>query len=84
LFAALEGELNAMSMSFQEQNQALRNAEQAILNELKEPTPTADLVRRVLNTSADEYSTRAAIWFLIGRGKLEIRRENNQVLLAKV
>jgi hypothetical protein len=84
LFAALEGELNAMSMSFQEQNQALRNAEKAILNELTEPTPTADLVRRVMNTSADEYSTRAAIWFLIGRGKLEIRRENNQVLLAKV
>lgn len=73
-----------MSMSFQEQNQALRNAEQAILKELKEPTPTADLVRRVMDTSADEYSTRAAIWFLIGRGKLEIRRENNQVLLAKV
>ena len=73
-----------MSMSFKEQNQALRNAEQTILRVLNEPTPTAVLVKRVMDTSADEYSTRAAIWFLIGRGKLEIRRENNQVLLAKV
>jgi len=76
--------LQAMSMSIQEQNEALRDAEQAILNELTEPTPTADLVHRILSKSGDEYSVRAAIWFLIGRGRVEIRRENNRVLLTKV
>jgi hypothetical protein len=76
--------LPAMSTSIQEQNQALHDAEQAILNELTEPTPTADLVSRILSKSSDEYSVRAAIWFLIGRGLVEIRREENRVLLAKV
>ena len=73
-----------MSMSFQERNEALRNAEVAILHEISQPIATADLVDRLMPRIDDEYSIRAAIWFLIGRGRLKIERENNRVLLAKV
>ena len=73
-----------MSMSFKERNEALHNAERAILQEISQPITTSDLVRRLMPKIADEYSIRAAVWFLIGRGSLEIKRENNRVLLAKV
>jgi hypothetical protein len=73
-----------MSMSFQERNESLRNAEQAILNGISQPITTRDLVDQIMPQINDEYSIKAAIWFLIGRGHIEIRRENNCVLLAKV
>lgn len=71
-------------MSFNERNEAFRNAESAILQEITQPIATVDLVRKLMPHIDDEYSIRAAIWFLIGRGRLEILRKDNRVLLAKV
>ena len=71
-------------MSFSERNEAFRNAESAIMQEITQPISTNDLVLRLTPHIDDEYSIRAAVWFLIGRGQLEILRRDNRVLLAKV
>jgi hypothetical protein len=84
VFCNLTEEPTSMSMTFQERNEALHKAEAAILEEVTHPMTAGELVRSLKPRIADEYSIRAAIWFLIGRGALEIRRENNAVLVAKV
>lgn len=78
------GDSSAMAKSFQERDETLRNAETAILQGISHPIPTSELVSNLMPQIKDEYSIKAALWFLIGRGQIEIRRENNRVLLAKV
>lgn len=54
------------------------------MQEITEPITTKQLVQSLTLKLADEYSIKAAIWFLIGRGQLEIQRASGRVLLAKV
>jgi hypothetical protein len=73
-----------MSLGYREQGELIKMAEAAILKAIAKPVRTKDLVHALMPVVADEYSIKAANWFLIDRGELEIRRETGQVLLARV
>lgn len=70
--------------SVQMREDAIRQAETAILETIVTPMPTRELVAALKPRFRDEYPVRAAIWFLIGRGVLKITRDDNQVRLARV
>jgi hypothetical protein len=57
-------------MTVQAREQMLDFAEQSILNESSLPIAPALLVKNLKSRGIDEYSIRAAIWFLIDGGKI--------------
>ncbi|MGI8478054.1 MAG: hypothetical protein ACR2OO_17030 [Thermomicrobiales bacterium] len=69
--------------SFQQRREHVWDAEDAILARVTHAMPSADVVSALQSEHLDDYAIRAAIWSLIGRGCLELRRADSAVLLAK-
>jgi hypothetical protein len=71
-------------MNFRKRQEQIWDAEDEILSEVQQsPIPTDTLIAKLLSRQLDDYSIRAAIWALVGRGDLELRQERGDVLLAR-
>jgi len=73
-----------MAMTFREKDERIRRAEEALLGEIAaEPRTTKSLVLDLRARAWDDYSIRAAMWGLIGRGQAELLKRDAKVWLAK-
>jgi hypothetical protein len=71
-------------VNFRKRQEQIWDAEDEILSEVQQsPIPTDTLIEKLLSRQLDDYSIRAAIWALVGRGDLELRQERGDVLLAR-
>jgi hypothetical protein len=71
-------------ISFKKRQEQIWRAEDQILSEVcQNPVPTDALISTLKQRDLDDYSIRAAIWALVGRGALELRQEQGDVLLAR-
>jgi hypothetical protein len=68
-----------MMMSVQARDEMLWKAENAIMNRVGTPTGTADLIRQLKIDEIDEYFVRAAILFLLDRGRLQMTSDQKLV-----
>lgn len=72
------------AIGFRQRQAAIWLAEDAILAAISgSPITTAGLIADLKRRQLDDYSIRAAIWALVGRGALELRREQGDVWLAR-
>jgi hypothetical protein len=72
------------AIGFRQRQAAIWLAEDAILDAVPgAPISTAGLIADLKHRQMDDYSIRAAIWALVGRGALELRREQDDVLLSR-
>jgi hypothetical protein len=55
-----------------ERERKLDLAERSVLDESRDPIAPITLIDRLKSRGIDEYSIRAAIWILIGDGKLKL------------
>jgi hypothetical protein len=71
-------------VNFRKRQEQIWDAEDEILSEVQQSRiPTDTLIEKLLSRQLDDYSIRAAIWALVGRGDLELRQERGDVLLAR-
>ena len=71
-------------MSFRKRQEQIWEAEDEILSEVQhQPLPTDTVITTLKTRNLDDYSIRAAIWALVGRGDLELRQERGDVLLVR-
>jgi hypothetical protein len=69
-------------MTVQAREQMLDVAEQSILSESGVPIAPALLITNLKSRGIDEYSIRAAIWFLIDGGKIQLTPDRMLVTRA--
>lgn len=71
-------------INFKERQEQIWNAEDDILIVVRDsPVPTDTLISQLMERHHDDYSIRAAIWALVGRGDLELRQEQGDVLVVR-
>jgi hypothetical protein len=61
-----------MGLSVQARDEMLWKAEQRVLSLAVSPTPTHEIVSHLRSERIDEYFARAAILFLLDRGRLRM------------
>ncbi len=69
-------------MTVQAREAMLDEAERSILIESRNEILPTELIRTLKSKGLDEYSIRAAIWFLIDGGKIELTPDRK--LVARV
>jgi|GEM_PF-2313243 len=71
--------------SFRDRQNEIWRAEDAVLLEVQQtPIPTDSLISIVKSQNRlNDYSVRAAIWALVGRGDLVLRSERGAVFVAR-
>lgn len=71
-------------IDFRKRQERIWDAEDVILREIDGVPKTTDAVIASLKRRRfDEYSIRAALWALIGRGDLVLRQERGDVFVAR-
>lgn len=71
-------------MSFRKRQEQIWCAEDEILTEVQHlPIPTDTVIDTLKIRNLDDYSIRAAIWALVGRGELVLLPQRGDVLLAR-
>jgi hypothetical protein len=72
------------TIDFRKRQERIWDAEEVILSEIDGvPVTTDALIDDLKHRQFDEYSIRAAIWALVGRGDLVLRRERGDVFVAR-
>lgn len=64
-----------MVVGVEEREAMLRRAEVSVIEEIDAPIAPNDLIDRLTRRGLDDYVVRAAIWFLIDRGRIELRKD---------
>lgn len=64
-----------MAMNVQARDEMLWRAEDAILRIATTPTPTSILIDKLRTEKIDEYFVRAAILFLMDRGRIRMTED---------